>query len=108
MCLGGIAVLAHIQIQHHGIIGIGNGRRMPPGVLRIEHQMVLGCGIELRILLLNCSIQPLTELIAVTGILVMLHGVRRTANPIGPPVVPVPLVHRSILQLGADGCVQLL
>lgn len=100
MGFGGIAVFAHVQIQHHRIIGIGNGRGVSPGVLRIEHQVILRCSIEVRVLAGNLSIQPLTQLITVLRVFVMLHGVRRAANAVGPPVVQVPRYTGASSSLG--------
>ena len=77
-------------------------------MLRIEHQVILRCSIEVRVLAGNLSIQPLTQLITVLRVFVMLHGVRRAANAVGPPVVQVPPIYRGVLQLGTDGCIQFL
>ena len=106
--LGSVAVLAHIQVQHHGVIGTGNGGGMAPGVLRIEEQVVFCRAAQSGIVLFQLFIQAMAQGIAALGFLIVLHRIRRGACAVGPPVGEVAVVHRAVLELVPDSFIQLL
>ena len=40
MGLGGVAALAGVQVEHHGVVGVGDGGGVAPGVLGVKQQVV--------------------------------------------------------------------
>ena len=42
MGLGGVAALAGVQVEHHGVVGVGDGGGVAPGVLGVKQKVVLG------------------------------------------------------------------
>ena len=55
---GGVAVFAHVQVQHHRVAGVGDGGGMPPGVLGIQQQGVLGFAAQGGVLFPRGRVQP--------------------------------------------------
>ena len=108
MRLGCVAVLTHIQVQHHRVIWVSDGGRMSPCMLCIQHQVVLHGFCQRRIVCFCIRVQTVCKLPTVVGILVVLDRIGGTADTIGPPVRPVTAVNRCIRKFRCDGSVQLL
>ena len=108
MRLGRIAVLPDVKVQHHGIIGIGNCRRMSPGMLRVQQKIILRGSIQIGIFSGDFRIQPSAQPVTAPRVKIMLHGIRRASCPVCPPVRQITLKNRRILQMGPDSGIQLL
>ncbi len=108
MGAGSIGVLAHVQVQHHALVWVGDAGRVPPGVLGVEQQGVLGLLHQGGLVFFQVGVQAAGQLVVAAGGQVVLDRVGRGAHAVGPPVVEVPAVHRRVGQLGGDGRVQLL
>ena len=68
MGLGGVAALAGVQVEHHGIVGVGDGGGVAPGVLGVKQQVVLGGAAEGRALLPQLRLQPAGQCVAALGL----------------------------------------
>ena len=64
MGLGGVAALAGVQVEHHGVVGVGDGGGVAPGVLGVKQQVVLGGAAEGRALLPQLGLQPAGQPVA--------------------------------------------
>lgn len=108
MGLGGVAALAGVQVEHHGVVGVGDGGGVAPGVLGVKQKVVLGGAAEGRALLPQLGLQPAGQCVAALGLPVVLHRVGGGAHAVGPPIGQIPAVHRAVRQGLPDGAVQLL
>ena len=77
MSAGSIGCLAHIQIEHHRVAGIADRGGMSPGVLGVEHEMVLSRPDQLRVMFSQIWIEPLAQVESALGITVMFDRVGR-------------------------------
>ncbi len=68
MGLGGVAALAGVQVEHHGVVGVGDGGGVAPGVLGVKQQVVLGGAAEGRALLPQLGLQPAGQCVAALGL----------------------------------------
>lgn len=68
MGLGGVAALAGVQVEHHGVVGVGDGGGVAPGVLGVKHQVVLGGAAEGRALLPQLRLQSAGQCVAALGL----------------------------------------
>ena len=68
MGLGGVAALAGVQVEHHGVVGVGDGGGVAPGVLGVKQQVVLGGAAEGRALLPQLRLQPAGQPVAALGL----------------------------------------
>ena len=105
---GGVAVFAHVEVKDHGVVRVGDGGGVPPGVLGVEQQGVLRRAAERGVFSGGLSVQPAAELIAPLSVAVMLDGIGRGADAAGPPVGEVAVIDRRIGELVPDGGIELL
>ena len=68
MGLGGVAALAGVQVEHHGVVGVGDGGGVAPGVLGVKQQVVLGGAAEGRALLPQLGFQSAGQCVAALGL----------------------------------------
>lgn len=68
MGLGGVAALAGVQVEHHGVVGVGDGGGVAPGVLGVKQQVVLGGAAEGRALLPQLGLQSAGQCVAALGL----------------------------------------
>lgn len=68
MGLGGVAALAGVQVEHHGVVGVGDGGGVAPGVLGVKQQVVLGGAAEGRALLPQLRLQLAGQPVAALGL----------------------------------------
>ena len=98
MGLGGVAALAGVQVEHHGVVGVGDGGGVAPGVLGVKQKVVLGGAAEGRALLPQLGLQSAGQPVAALGLPVVLHRVGGGAHAVCPPIGQIPAVHRAVRQ----------
>ena len=104
----GVAVFAHVEVQHHRVVRVGDGGGMAPGMLGVEQQIILGLAAEVRPFLRRVRVEAAGQRVAVLRGAVMFDGIGRRADAVGPPVGQIAVVDGAVLQFGGDGVVQLL
>ena len=75
MGLGGVAALAGVQVEHHGVVGVGDGGGVAPGVLGVKQQVVLGHAAEFGVVFARLGVQAAGQGVAVLRLAVMLDGI---------------------------------
>ena len=76
MGLGGVAALAGVQVEHHGVVGVGDGGGVTPGVLGVKQQVVLGGVAEGRALLPQLGLQSTGQCVAALGLPAAVEPIR--------------------------------
>ena len=84
---GGVAGVAGIQIQHHGIIGIGDAGGMSPGVLCVKEQALFCLSLQILLCETGMLFQPVADVMETQGFFIELYGVRGAPHTVCPPVI---------------------
>ena len=81
---------------------------MAPGVLGVQHQVILRRPPEFRVLFAGFPVEAFTQVILVLCFFIMFHGIRGTSHTVCPPVGQISMVNRGICKLVFYSCIQLL